>query len=368
MSRIDSNLGVYIQKLMASKGIAPLPRNYELFYESVVGSNDALKTKVAGLGAKPSQADVDKLIGKYLPSHSGEAFLHMIQHHVSRQVDKIIGDVDSERSDLNRFLSALTQVTDLMAENPVMSQQNLKKFTDFVAQASSSKLKRTETAAAAFEGRSEDLKILQQELQAYKKLANTDPLTELANRRAFDEEIANLYNEENRGAGNALLLLDIDKFKDFNDKFGHPAGDRVLSIVAKVINNNAIGGFVSRAGGEEFAVVLRDVSPQEAMEVGERIRAAVASTSLSGKGQADQFGKATVSIGVCMSADAANGNELYAKADQALYASKKNGRNKVTLNDLAKSANVPAELVAKGREKRYMLYIEAEEALGALRS
>lgn len=359
----NSNLGIFIHNHMIAKGIAPLPRNYELFYESIVGSNDHLKADVAALGAKPSQAAVDKIVDRYLGHHSGESFLNMFQHHIARHIDKIIGDVDSERSDLVKFLSALGQVSELMAENPTMSQQNLKKFTDIVAKASSSKLKRTESAAATFEVRSEDLRNMRKELQSYKKLANTDPLTELANRRAFDEELANMYNEDNRNSGgHALLLLDIDKFKDFNDKFGHPAGDRVLALVSRVINHHAIGGFVSRTGGEEFAVVLRDVSPQEAVETGERIRAAVAATPLSGKGQGEQFGRATISVGVCMSAEAANGNELYSKADAALYASKRGGRNKVTLMDAKRIVDEPTQ--GKGRERRYLMVLEAEEALG----
>lgn len=366
MSRAqDNNTGLYVQRLMASKGVAPMPRNYELFYESVVGSNPHLKQDVAALSDTPSQSDIDRLVNRHLPHHSGESFLYMIQHHISLHVDKIIGDVDSERSDLARFVSTLGQVKDLMSGSKTLTAQHLQKFAEVMSQASAGKLQRTENAAASFEGRSEDLKNLRQELHAYKRLANTDPLTELANRRAFDEELAKLYDpEDGRGGSHALLLLDIDKFKDFNDKFGHPAGDRVLATVAKVISNNAIGGFVSRTGGEEFAVVLRHVSPQEAIETGERIRAAVAATSLSGKGQGDHFGKATISVGVCMNGEASNGTELYAKADEALYASKKGGRNKVTLSEIRRAI---VEEIPKGREKRYQLYIEAEEALQALR-
>ena len=157
--------------------------------------------------------------------------------------------------------------------------------------------------------------------------AATDALTGLPNRRYFDEFCALLARRRRAEDAIGILMVDIDRFKKLNDTHGHAVGDEVLRAVA-----GAIAGAVreddvpARFGGEEFAVLLRNPSRAEAVEVGERIREAVASLDLRPFG----VGGASVSVGVAVSE--APGDpipEVIERADKALYEAKRTGRDRV---------------------------------------
>jgi diguanylate cyclase (GGDEF)-like protein len=150
---------------------------------------------------------------------------------------------------------------------------------------------------------------------AYRDLAYTDPLTGLPNRRAFEDRVANL----GEGAGpTALLILDVDSFKQINDSRGHEAGDRVLIRVAEALVEAAReGDFIARFGGDEFAALLPATAIGDARRLAERLRHAVA--------EADREDPVTVSIGVAALEGDLRGALL--RADSALYEAKKSGRN-----------------------------------------
>lgn len=157
-------------------------------------------------------------------------------------------------------------------------------------------------------------------------LAVTDGLTGTLNHRAFQERLAfDLGSLHSGSAPTSLILFDVDHFKKFNDEFGHPAGDRVLKAVADTIGGVLRGGDVlARYGGEEFAVILPRTQANEAMEIAERIRVAVA--HMEGHSL-----PVTVSLGVATSESTTEAQALLTLADEALYTSKRLGRNCVTL-------------------------------------
>jgi diguanylate cyclase (GGDEF)-like protein len=152
----------------------------------------------------------------------------------------------------------------------------------------------------------------------------TDGLTGLGNRRAFDEELARRLAETRRsGAPLALCLLDIDRFKSYNDTFGHRAGDHALATVAAAVAGACRAGDVAaRYGGEELAVVLPGTGLSDAVEVAERIRAAVA-------GAPTEHRPVTVSAGVAATAGDHSAEVLVEAADRALYEAKAAGRDRV---------------------------------------
>lgn len=154
-------------------------------------------------------------------------------------------------------------------------------------------------------------------------LAHTDPLTGLANRRRFDEALAG-------AGGNAscsLLMLDVDRFKMFNDRYGHPAGDACLREVAGAIRRAVPAqALPARIGGEEFAVLLPEHELAAAEGVAERIRAGVEALGLRHEGNGSNGGLVTVSVGCAERGQAGTWVE---DADQMLYEAKRNGRNRV---------------------------------------
>lgn len=161
-----------------------------------------------------------------------------------------------------------------------------------------------------------------------------DALTGIWNRRAFDEKLERMWDEAtDTGDVLALLLLDIDAFKTYNDTYGHLAGDACLEWVANAIDK-AVGedGMTARYGGEEFAVLLRPRHARQPKEIAERIRQAVLKLNIAHE-MYTPLRKVSVSIGVAEHAPTPSGDktDLIEAADQALYQAKQSGRNRVSI-------------------------------------
>ncbi len=165
----------------------------------------------------------------------------------------------------------------------------------------------------------------------HKTAALVDPLTGLANRRAFLQDAeAQLKRQAANPRPMAVMLLDLDNFKAINDRHGHGVGDRVLEIFADVASGNMRHiDLFGRLGGEEFAALLRDTTRERALVVAEQIRAGFAEATREVDGRTVA---ATVSIGIVISHDAVlDLSALLAQADHALYRAKDSGRNRVEI-------------------------------------
>ena len=157
--------------------------------------------------------------------------------------------------------------------------------------------------------------------QRLTELARTDPLTGLVNRRALAEILDREIERARRGQRLSVVMLDLDRFKRFNDRFGHPVGDQLLEAAARAWCDVTRGGDVlGRYGGEEFLAILADCSRELATEVAERMRSVVP------MGQ-------TVSVGVASWSPDDDAASLVSRADKALYRAKEAGRNRVATDD-----------------------------------
>ena len=181
---------------------------------------------------------------------------------------------------------------------------------------------RVQERTAALQRTKQDLETANSELT---RISHTDALTQLANRRYCDQQLAHLHDP-----ALAVLMIDIDHFKRINDTYGHPFGDRCISAVAQVLKQatRRSGDLAARYGGEEFVVLLRDSNPADAHERAEQIRQAVMGLEFDHEGTAVRL---TISIGVaCNSAEQGlDVQTLLNAADRALYVAKQGGRNQV---------------------------------------
>ncbi len=161
--------------------------------------------------------------------------------------------------------------------------------------------------------------------------ATTDPLTGVGNRAAFDARMAlELERAVRSGTPFALLMIDVDRFKVFNDTYGHLAGDRVLQSVAQLMDENLRKvDFLARYGGEEFAVIAPATPAEGVALVAERLRGSVETHSIVWEGKRLSV---TISVGAAVVSDVGDANDaprLIRAADELLYASKCGGRNRV---------------------------------------
>ena len=163
----------------------------------------------------------------------------------------------------------------------------------------------------------------------------TDALTGLYNHRRFHELLTETLSGERADESEvALLFCDIDHFKQLNDRFGHLVGDDVLRRVSRILASSIRRGDVAaRYGGDEFCVLLRGAGIDEALEVAERVRERVAELYVT-SGEA----AVSISIGVATLSEHRDGNELLASADDAMYAAKEGGRDRVVRADTLQEA------------------------------
>jgi diguanylate cyclase len=195
----------------------------------------------------------------------------------------------------------------------------------------------------------DELQAQRRQLDAYMAEALTDPLTGMANRRKFDQELARRFTQWKQTATPlSLVLVDIDEFKKVNDEYGHVAGDVVLQQVAEVLLENVrANDLVARYGGEEFAMILPGTTLEEAKPVAERIRGAIADYCF-------QFGdsqtRVTVSAGLAEAMLINDSEVLVTRADAALYAAKEAGRDCCHFHD-GQNCVALQKRVARSRRK-----------------
>jgi len=177
----------------------------------------------------------------------------------------------------------------------------------------------------------QEIEQLQQSLEAVRTESLTDPLTSLANRKFFDQAIQKAMAEAKaKNEPLSLLMIDVDYFKSFNDKYGHLTGDQVLRLVAIAVKQNVKGrDIAARYGGEEFVIALTNTALQPAITVADQIRRAVMTKELMKRSSGQKLGRVTVSIGAAAWRPSDTLQSLIERADTCLYAAKNHGRNRV---------------------------------------
>jgi len=190
-------------------------------------------------------------------------------------------------------------------------------------------LERRQAQQAQVTALGEAVRTLGGELETARREGETDPLTKVHNRKAFDDRLQKAVELQGAFGGEAcLLLVDVDHFKQVNDAAGHAVGDRVLRGVADAIVQVFLRkkDLVARCGGDEFAVLLGETAPADAVALAERVVARVRALQIAG---ADGPLPVTVSIGVAPAAPGDDARAWFERADRALYAAKAAGRDRV---------------------------------------
>lgn len=343
----NTDLVTAVVTTMRQLGVVGLPRNYEIFYEALSGSNPELSLAVVALSNRPTQEDLDRLGRLFFAQNHGQGIVEQARDVLAKELEDIASLLRNERSHVEKYGRILEETSGGLDSRNMLSRELLQKIVGAISVATTSTIDHGRQVASALNDKTAELESVKSKLEEYKRLADTDPLTHIWNRRAFDKEIARIYNSNKGILFNALILADIDRFKDINDRFGHPVGDRIIQIVSEIFQTSIRADmFVARTGGEEFALIVEGASEDTTFEIADRIRTLIEQTPFSNTQTGANYGTVTVSMGICMASEADSPEDLYTKADRALYRSKISGRNRVTKH---------SSMVGRGG-KGWMLY------------
>jgi diguanylate cyclase len=243
-------------------------------------------------------------------------------------IDDVLGKLEAGARDTADYTNTLNLATGQLGGD--RSPADLRKLVDGLMAATRAMEQRTKSLEGELQASSAQVSELRDKLDNVRKESLTDALTNIANRKAFDDAARQAQDAVALGEEVTLLLCDIDHFKRFNDSWGHQTGDQVLRLVAHCLSENVKGrDTAARYGGEEFAVLLRGINLEAATKVAEQIRETVQTKKLVKKSTGEVLGTITISIGVSQFAAGETIEAVVRRADACLYGAKHSGRNLV---------------------------------------
>jgi diguanylate cyclase len=310
----------------------PTPHAYELFYTVAAGLNNDLNEAVARVVAENhriSLANAEELHEEFLSPDLAKD-----------QIEELAGKLNAEIAANMRLLCSATRSTSAYGDSLQKAEEQLEHGDESAGAnpilqtllAATQEMTRinaklTENLATS-RAQVEDMKRCLKEMR---EQASKDGLTGVASRMRFEVLLNEAVQTATRtGEPMSLLMIDIDHFKAFNDRFGHPAGDATLRYVASCIKSNVKGkDVVARYGGEEFTVILINAGIADAAGIAEQTRRRIGEMELNRRSTGESLGHVTVSIGVAELQHGDSADSLVNRADMCLLAAKQSGRDRV---------------------------------------
>jgi len=321
---------------MEAAGVWPTPLNFELWIHYLGDPDGPLGREIQRLlaTAEPfTEATTEMLAAEYLP----RGRLTEEIRDAGRVLDRELSSVSEAISQAHKTQAAYGQTLDQAATSikEVGDGAGLQAIVSGLTTATRRVQRENETLEQKLEVSTREVARLREHLEQVRRDAMTDALTNLANRKAFDEHLATACEQADmHGTGLTLAVLDIDHFKQFNDNWGHQTGDQVLRYVASVLGRVAKQPrLAARYGGEEFAMIFPNESVAEVEKALESVRLEIGSRALRRRSTNDELGAVTLSAGFARRRPGETACGLLDRADAALYASKRAGRNRVTNAD-----------------------------------
>ena len=322
-------------ELIKAYGSSACPRSYEVWYTYVSGSkplmNDAIK-QVAAKQGKLSNDDIERLHAAYLGRRrftdeaertSGNVLIEI--DHVTELLDLALGSTTKYGQCLEAFARDLTAPID---------RNQLRKLLETLAHATREVSSASHTLEARLQETRGEIETLREGLEAVRRELLTDPLTGLSNRKHFEEMLGKAIDRPaSQKAPLALIFIEIDQFKRFNDTYGQLTADQVLKLVGVTMRENVRAkATIARFGGEEFTIVLPETTLDAARGIAESIRQGIMARELVKRSTGESLGKVTISVGVAALRKGDSAVSLLGRADQCRCMARRTGRNR-TITD-----------------------------------
>lgn len=335
--------------LLKRSGIPPYPQFYELLYTYATGVNPSLNNRINAIfrsGASPSADLAETLYNEFLKSDVNDR-MSSVSERMHARIEAVHEAIDSAMTTANAYSGSLQSASGDLERD--LSGEDMKALATRLLSETRRMQDTNRQLEKKLEASRDDIAALQRDLDDVRRESMLDPLTKIANRKSFDEGLADALAEAGRTGGPlCLLLLDIDHFKSFNDTYGHQTGDQVLRLVAMTLKSNIKGkDLAARYGGEEFVAILPSTDLDGAVIVAENIRKAIQAKELLKRSTNERLGRITASFGVAAFKAGDSAMSLIERADQCLYAAKHAGRNRVVSeNELVEIDEAPAKDVS----------------------
>ncbi|MEQ8965838.1 MAG: diguanylate cyclase [Azospirillaceae bacterium] len=322
--------------LLDAEAIPPTPENFAVWYAYAAGNNPDLVRTIDILRSN-SQA--------FTPERSAELFAKFVGHDsqrevvesVTREIGTALGEMitllkDTGR-DTGRFGDSLAAFEKTLDGDPNLGQ--IQQMVQAMVQQTRAMLDRNRSLDSELSASAEKMERMRQDLEETQREALTDGLTGIANRKCFDMTLRSAAADAMEAdAPLSLLMVDIDHFKAFNDNHGHQVGDEVLKLVARILKQTIKGrDTAARYGGEEFGIVLPQTHLSDAVTLAESIRKQVATKRIVRRQTGEKLGNITLSLGAATYRPGETLVDFVARADAALYAAKRSGRNRTVSED-----------------------------------
>ncbi len=327
---------------LRDRHIPTTPNNYSVAYEYVSPSGDPrLKRHIDQLlvsGTRFTQTVCNGLHTTFFSSESESRALRVASASMKKELEKLINNLECAGKDTSKFGDDLGIYSKALSSAPEFDSlgDTLHTLVGKILQDTKLMEEKSRTLEGELTSSSHEINKLRQNLEMVRTESLTDPLTGIGNRKYFDESFDEAVANTKEGNSIALIMADIDHFKSFNDTWGHQMGDQVLKIVAKCMKHEIDAqGRLARYGGEEFSIILPNTNVENAIAVAEKIRKLVAKQQMKKKSTGEVIGRITVSFGVGLYKPGESFAELTQRADEALYAAKKAGRNMVKCEDFS---------------------------------
>ncbi len=318
---------------MKEHKIEPYPDHFRIWYTYSSGANKNLNRTIDILLSNRreiSHTVCENLYSEFFVGQEESAQMAGITLKIKGKLQDMVAGLKKAGLDTSQFNTVLEGAGQALQDTPE-TQPELISIIDLLMQATRQMKEHNEKLDKQLHSSIEQVSDLHNKIEEIRTVSITDMLTGVGNRRYFDEHLVEFARDSmETGEPLSLLFLDIDKFKIFNDTWGHALGDQVLRLFAGVMLR-AVGnkGACSRYGGEEFAVLLPKQEIGSATKIAEEIRRAIASREVVNRSNGQKVGLITVSVGVAQYELGESLTKLVERADACLYAAKQGGRNRV---------------------------------------
>jgi diguanylate cyclase len=319
--------------LMARNRVPIVPPNYAVWYEYVTGSNAALSEaldRVLKAGAPVDEATTLQLYRQFFDG-ADAARTEAAQRTVKKLIEALTESVETAGTEVHRYGQSLQDCAAQLSDD--IGAEDLRGVVAGLMDSTQQMREGNAALQAHLAESRRETEQLREELQKVRVEAKQDPLTGLANRAGFHDRVRELASDvEAVGQTHSLVMADIDKFKSINDTYGHLFGDKIIKVVAKAFANLTKGkDLVARFGGEEFIVLLPDTPLEGARALAENIRGSIERGRVYNPKTGEEIRRITISLGVTEMVAGETIEATVARADEALYRAKTNGRNRVEI-------------------------------------